>query len=179
MKKQLGIVLALLFSSFIVNAQTSFYDLTCKTIDGADFNFSTLKGKKVLIVNTASKCGYTGQYADLEKLYDQFKNQNFIIIGFPSNDFMWQEPGSNADIKEFCTKNYGVSFLMMEKISVKGSDMHPVYKWLTQKVKNGKMDSSVKWNFQKYLIAENGQLIEMFATSVNPLDETIVSKIKK
>jgi len=140
--KFLPVVVALLIS-ISVNAQ-SFYDLKSKTIDGKDFSFSELKGKKVLIVNTASKCGYTPQYEDLEKLYKTYKDKNFVIIGFPANNFGHQEPGSNSDIKEFCSKNYGVSFQMMEKISVKGDDMDPVYHWLTEQSKNGKMNSSVK-----------------------------------
>ncbi len=141
----------------LANAQSSFYDFTVKDINGHDFNFSQLKGKKVMVVNTASKCGFTPQYANLESLYEKYKDDNFIIIGFPANNFNHQEPGTNNEIKEFCTKNYGVTFPMMSKISVKGDDMSPVYKWLTSKKENGKMDSEVKWNFQKYLIDENGQ----------------------
>lgn len=159
-------------------AQTSFYDLKAKTIDGQELNFSTLKGKKVLIVNTASKCGYTPQYEDLEKLYQTYKDKNFIIIGFPANDFMHQEPASNADIKEFCKKNYGVSFLMMEKITVKGKDIAPVYQWLTEKEKNGKLDSSVKWNFQKYMIDEKGNLYDFAAPKEEPFSDKIVNWIK-
>lgn len=174
------ITLMLLLSAltFSIHAQTSFYDLKTKTIDGQDFSFSTLKGKKVLIVNTASKCGYTTQYEDLEKLYQTYKDKNFIIIGFPANDFMHQEPGSNADIKEFCIKNYGVSFLMMEKISVKGDDKAPIYQWLTEKAKNGKMDSSVKWNFQKYMIDEKGNLYDFAAPGDKPFSDKIVNWIK-
>lgn len=160
-------------------AQTSFYDLKSKTIDGKDFNFSDLKGKKVLIVNTASKCGYTPQYEDLEKLYQLYKDKNFVIIGFPANNFMRQEPGTNADIKEFCTKNYGVTFQMMEKISVKGDDMDAIYKWLTQKALNGKLDSSVKWNFQKYMIDENGNLVDVVYSADKPTSDKIVSWINK
>lgn len=173
------LTIAALIISPLMFAQTSFYDLKAKTIDGEDFDFKTLKGKKVLVVNTASKCGFTPQYEDLEKLYQTYKNQNFTIIGFPANNFMHQEPGSNADIKEFCTKNYGVSFQMMEKISVKGSDMDPVYQWLTEKVKNGKMDSSVKWNFQKYMIDENGNLVDFAASGDKPFCDKIVNWIGK
>lgn len=166
-----------LFGTF-AKAQ-SFYDLKAKTIDGKVFNFSDLKGKKVLIVNTASKCSFTTQYADLEKVYNQFKDANFVIIGFPANNFGKQEPGSNEEIKEFCTKNYGVSFPMMEKISVKGDDIDPIYQWLTEKKLNGKMDSSVKWNFQKYLIDENGNLVDVVYSNEKPSGDKIVNWISK
>jgi glutathione peroxidase len=132
-----------------------------------------------MIVNTASKCGFTPQYEDLEKVYKAYKDKNFVIIGFPANNFNKQEPGTNADIKEFCTKNYGVSFPMMEKISVKGEDMDPVYHWLTEKKLNGKIDSSVKWNFQKYLIDENGNLVDVAYSIEKPSDEKIVNWITK
>ena len=161
----------------VTKAQTSFYDLKTKTIDGKDFDFTSLKGKKVLVVNTASKCGYTPQYEDLEKLYQTYKDKNFVIIGFPANNFMHQEPGTNSDIKEFCTKNYGVTFQMMEKISVKGDDMDAVYQWLTQNTKNGKMDSEVKWNFQKYMIDEKGNLVDIAYSKENPMSEKIVNWI--
>ena len=160
-----------------IQAQTSFYDLKSKTIDGKEFKFSDLKGKKVLVVNTASKCGYTPQYEDLEKLYKTYKDKNFTIIGFPADNFGHQEPGTNSEIKEFCTKNYGVSFQMMEKISVKGDDMDPVYKWLTQQVLNGKMDSSVKWNFFKYMIDEKGNLVDALGSNDKPMDDKIVNWI--
>lgn len=160
-------------------AQTSFYDLKSKTIDGKDFDFSSLKGKKVLVVNTASKCGYTPQYEDLEKLYQTYKDKNFVIIGFPANNFMRQEPGTNTDIKEFCTKNYGVTFQMMEKTSVKGDDMDAIYQWLTQKEKNGKMDSEVKWNFQKYMIDEKGNLVDVAYSKEKPMSDKIVNWINK
>ena len=159
-------------------AAKAFYELKAKTIDGQDFNFSELKGKKVMIVNTASKCGFTPQYKDLEELYKTFKDQNFVIIGFPSNDFAKQEPGTNSEIKEFCTKNYGVSFQMMEKIEVKGDGMDPVYRWLTSKELNGKVDSSVKWNFQKYLIDEAGNLVDIAYSDEVPMSDRIVKWIK-
>lgn len=171
------IIMLTIMTSISAQTQTSFYDLKSKTIDGKDFKFSDLKGKKVLVVNTASKCGYTKQYADLEKLYTSYKDKNFVIIGFPADNFGHQEPGTNSEIKEFCTKNYGVSFQMMEKISVKGDDMDPVYKWLTQKALNGKMDSSVGWNFFKYMIDEKGNLIEALDSDNKPMDEKIVNWI--
>lgn len=172
--KKLILLTAIIISGFAFKQATqSFYDLKAKTIDGKDFNFSDLKGKKVLIVNTASKCGYTPQYEELEKLYEKYKDKNFIIIGFPANNFMKQEPGTNTEIEEFCKKNYGVTFQMMEKISVKGDDMHPVYKWLTQKALNGNMDSSVKWNFQKYMIDEKGNLVDVAYSNEKPLGSKI------
>ncbi|MES2286922.1 MAG: glutathione peroxidase [Bacteroidota bacterium] len=178
-KKNILLIAFILISAAMVQAQTSFYDLKAKTIEGNDFDFSSLKGKKVLIVNTASKCGYTPQYEDLEKLFQAYKDKNFVIIGFPANNFMHQEPGTNADIKEFCTKNYGVSFQIMEKVSVKGDDINPVYQWLTQKEKNGKMDSEVKWNFQKYMIDEKGNLMDVAYSKEKPMDDKIVNWISK
>lgn len=154
------------------------YDFEAKTIDGADFTFSSLKGKKVLIVNTASECGYTPQYKDLEELYDTYGDEKFTIIGFPSNDFGQQEPGSNAEIKSFCIKNYGVSFPMMAKISVTGEQKHPLYKWLTEKNQNGVQDSEVKWNFQKYLVDENGRWHGVVSHKENPICEIILDWIR-
>jgi glutathione peroxidase len=154
---------------------TGFYDFKVKTLEGNDFDFSTLKGKKVMIVNTASKCGFTPQYKDLEELYKQYGGDNFVIIGFPENNFMNQEPGTASEIREFCTKNYGVTFPMMEKISVKGKDMHPLYQWLTSKAKNGVMDSEVKWNFQKYLIDEKGKLQEVIYSKEKPNSEKVIT----
>jgi len=155
-------------------SQKSFHDFTIETLDGKEYDLSQLKGKKVLVVNTASKCGFTPQYADLQKLYEQYGGDDFEIIGFPANNFLRQEPGTNAEIKEFCSMNYGVTFPMMAKISVKGKDMHPVYKWLTSKQENGVLDSSVKWNFQKYLIDEDGKLVDVAYSKVNPMSEKIV-----
>jgi glutathione peroxidase len=154
---------------------TSFYDFKVKTLDGQVFDFSTLKGKRVMIVNTASKCGYTPQYKDLEELYNQFGGKDFVIIGFPANNFAGQEPGTASEIRKFCTENYGVTFPMMEKISVKGDDMHPLYQWLTSKSKNGVMDSEVKWNFQKYLIDENGKLQDVIYSKEKPNSEKVLS----
>src|SRR6185312_8323346 len=141
---------------------SSVYDFKITGLDGNPIDLSQYKGKKILIVNTASKCGYTPQYADLEKLYTTYKDK-LVIIGFPANNFAQQEPGSNKEISEFCTKNYGVTFPMAAKISVKGDDMAPIYHWLTEKKNNGFQDSEVKWNFQKYLIDENGHLVAVFA----------------
>lgn len=156
----------------------SFYDFKVQTIDGKEFDLASLKGKKVLVVNTASKCGYTPQYKDLEKLYEQYGGDKFTIIGFPANNFMKQEPGTNDEIKEFCTVNYGVTFQMMAKISVKGDDIHPLYKWLTEKSENGVMDAPVKWNFQKFMIDENGRLVDYAAPADKPMSDKIVNWIK-
>ena len=158
--------------------QQSFYDFTVKDIDGNDFAFSQLIGKKVMIVNVASKCGYTKQYKQLQEVYEQYGGDDFIIIGFPANNFLWQEPGSDEKIKAFCALNYQISFPMMSKISVKGKDMHPLYQWLTKKDENGLMDSKVKWNFQKYLIGKDGKLEEMHAPSTLPDDAKIIEWIK-
>ncbi len=167
----------LLSFSAILYSQGSFYDYKVKTIDGDDFDMASLKGKKVLVVNTASKCGYTPQYEGLEDLYKKYKNDDFVIIGFPANNFMKQEPGTNEEIKEFCTKNYGVTFPMMAKISVKGEDIEPIYKWLTIKDINGVMDSKVKWNFQKYLIDEDGNLVDVLYSKEKPMSDKITSWI--
>lgn len=177
MKRLVVLVHLLLLIGAFSLAQNSFYDFKVKTLEGDAFDFASLKGKKVMVVNTASKCGLTPQYKELEELYKTFGPENFVIIGFPANNFMGQEPGTAEQIREFCEQNYGVTFLMMEKISVKGNDMHPVYQWLTQKAKNGKEDSDVKWNFQKYLIDEKGELMKVIPPRTKPLDEEIVNWI--
>lgn len=159
-------------------AYKTFHDFTVKSIDGQMYALSQLKGKKVLVVNTASKCGFTPQYADLEKLFKKYKDHNFIIIGFPANNFLWQEPGTDSEIITFCQLNYGVSFPMMSKISVKGKDIHPLYSWLTKKEQNGVMNSSVSWNFQKYMIDESGKLVGVVSPKTNPLSEEITSWIE-
>jgi glutathione peroxidase len=157
----------------------SLYDFKAKTIEGMDYIFSKLKGKKVLLVNVASECGLTPQYKQLQELYDTYgKDGKFMIIGFPANNFGSQEPGSNKEIQTFCTKNYGVTFQMMEKISVKGEDMHPLYKWLTRKAENGIEDAPVEWNFQKFMIDENGHYIGHVAPQETPLCDKIVNWVK-
>ena len=177
--KKFASTTVLLFSVLILSfGQKSFYDFTVQTIDGKDFKLSELKGKKVLVVNTASKCGFTPQYEDLEKLYKEFKDQGLVIIGFPANNFMHQEPGTNEEIHSFCKLNYGVTFPMMAKISVKGKDMAPLYKWLTSKKENGVKDSEVKWNFQKYLIDENGHLVDFATPKTKPYSDQILNWIK-
>lgn len=161
-----------------VTAQT-IYQFKVTDLYGKVFDFATLKGKKILIVNTASECGLTPQYKDLEAIYKKYKDLNFVIVGFPANNFGSQEPGSNAEIAKFCEMNYGVTFPMMEKISVKGKEMHELYQFLTQKSKNGLQDSDVEWNFQKYLINEQGQLVKVLSPRVLPTDTAIVGWINQ
>lgn len=169
--------LSFLFPPKTLDAQTkNIYDFKVEGLDGGTIDFSQYKGKKILIVNTASKCGYTPQYEGLQKLYEKYKDK-MVIIGFPANNFMYQEPGDNATIKSFCEKNYGVTFPMAAKIDVKGKKMHPLYVWLTQKKYNHYNDSKVKWNFQKYLIDEKGNLIEVFAPDIEPMSDVITSKL--
>lgn len=153
------------------------YQFKVKDLAGNEFDFAKLKGKKILVVNTASKCGLTPQYKDLEAIYKKHKDNNFVIVGFPANNFGKQEPGTNEEITTFCQLNYGVTFPMMSKVSVKGSDICEVYKFLTQKSKNGLQDSEVEWNFQKYLINEKGELEKVIAPNILPTDEAIVSWI--
>jgi glutathione peroxidase len=157
----------------------TFHDFSAKAITGEEVNMKDFKGKKVLLVNTASKCGLTPQYEGLERLYKKYGGEKFIIIGFPANDFMGQEPGTNEDIAEFCQKNYGVTFLMMAKISVKGDEIHPIFEWLTNKEKNGVSDEKVSWNFQKFLIDENGNLVKSVSPKVKPESEEIISWIEE
>lgn len=161
-------------------SEKSIYDqnYSIKSIDGQDFDLAQLKGKRLLIVNTASFCGYTPQYEQLQELYKEYGGDEFAIIGFPANNFGKQEPHDNETIKEFCSKNYGVEFMMMEKISVSGKDIHPLYKWLTSKDENGLKDAPVKWNFQKFLIDEQGKLVEVYGSSTSPLDESIIAFAK-
>ena len=154
------------------------YQFKVTDLSGNTFDFASLKGKKVLVVNTASECGFTKQYEGLETIYKEYKDKNFVIVGFPANNFGGQEPGSNQEIATFCKQNYGVTFPMMEKSSVKGDDMNAVYQFLTEKSKNGLEDSQVQWNFQKYLIDENGELVKVLLSKVKPTDPEIVNWIK-
>ena len=159
-----------------MNDQT-IYQFEVEDITGKAFPLSNLQGKKVMIVNTASKCGLTPQYKELEALYQQYKDKDFVIIGFPANNFLKQEPGTNEEIASFCQVNYGVSFPMMSKISVKGKDMHPLYQFLTQKSKNGVADSKVSWNFQKYLIGKDGHLEKVIDPKTLPNDLEVIQWI--
>ncbi len=163
----------------VASTEKTFHDFKVKDIDGKDFDLASLKGKKVMVVNVASKCGFTPQYEELQALYERYKNDNFVVIGFPANNFKDQEPGSNLEIKEFCTANYGVTFPLMDKISVVGEDQAPVYAWLTNKEENGVTDQEVTWNFQKYLIDENGNLVEVLMPKESPMSEKVISWLTK
>ncbi len=184
----LGLAIGLLFgcqnkiitkpTSELMEDRPNIYSFTVESLSGETFDFSTLKGKKIMIVNTASKCGLTPQYKELQALYEKYKNQNFIIVGFPANDFMSQEPGTNEEIAEFCEMNYGVTFPMMSKISVKGAEMAPIYEFLTQESKNGFSDSTVEWNFQKYLLNNKGQLEKVIGPRISPMDKEIIDWIE-
>jgi len=154
------------------------YQFKVTDLSGEIFDFSTLKGKKIMIVNTASKCGLTPQYKDLEALYKEYASKGFVIVGFPANNFMSQEPGTKEEIATFCQQNYGVTFPMMDKVSVKGDDMCAVYQFLTQKSKNGLKDSEVEWNFQKYLLNEKGELVDVISPRTLPTDEKILNWLK-
>ncbi len=160
------------------NMSQSIHQFKTEDLSGNPFDFAQLKGKKIMVVNTASKCGLTPQYEQLEEIYEKYKDDNFVIVGFPANNFAAQEPGTNAEIGEFCQRNYGVTFPMMSKISVKGDDMDKIYQFLTQKSQNGVQDSEVKWNFQKYLLDENGKLVKVIEPETLPTDDSVVSWIR-
>jgi len=178
----------LLFGAWIglttstTNAQTSktvepmenIYDIKINSLDGKEIKLADFKGKKILFVNVASECGFTPQYKGLQELHEKYKDQ-LVIIGLPCNQFGGQGPGDANQIQNFCQKNYGVDFLITEKIEVKGENQHPLYQWLTSQSKNGKMDSEVKWNFQKYMVDEEGKLINVFYSNVEPISEEIIS----
>lgn len=178
MRRYATLLLAVMSFAGFAQSAKSFYSFKTNTIDGKPFDLASLKGKKILVVNTASKCGNTPQYEKLQTLYDEYRSKNFVVIGFPANNFGGQEPGSNKDIQAFCTDNYKVTFPMMEKISVKGKDMDPIYKWLTSKAENGVMDADVTWNFQKFMIDENGKLVGMLYPKESPQSDKIVDWIK-
>jgi glutathione peroxidase len=165
-------------STQVTMTKQSIHQFKVTDLSGATFDFASLKGKKVMVVNTASKCGLTPQYKDLETLYKTYKGKGFVIVGFPANNFASQEPGTNEEIAQFCQLNYGVSFPMMAKVSVKGQDMCEVYQFLTKQAKNGFEDSDVEWNFQKYLINENGELEKVISPRTKPLDDEIVNWVK-
>jgi len=171
-----GLFMVLVLGAIAQNK--TLYDFKATTLDGKTFDLSSLKGKKVLVVNTASKCGLTPQYKTLQELYDKYKDRNFVIIGFPANNFAQQEPGTNAEIQEFCKLNYGVTFPMMSKISVKGDDIAPIYKWLTLKSLNGVVDAEVQWNFQKFMVDEQGNLVGFVSPKEKPDSEKIIDWIE-
>ena len=170
-------MIRLLILSIFFSVTASIYDYKVPGLDGKTIDLKEFKGKKVLIVNTASKCGYTPQYTDLENLHKAYKDK-LVIIGFPANNFGGQEPGSNEEIQEFCKKNYGVSFKMAEKVSVKGDDIHPLFKYLTDEAKKMGVEDPIKWNFTKFLIDEKGKLIGVYPSKVKPMDEQITSHLK-
>ena len=157
--------------------QEDIYQFKVEDLYGQPFDFSTLKGKKLMIVNTASECGLTPQYEQLQTLYETYKDEGLVIVGFPANNFGGQEPGSDEEIAAFCEQNYGVSFPMMSKISVKGEDMHPIYQFLTDGSRNRLKDSEVQWNFQKYLLDEKGQLVEVIDPKTLPTDPKVIAWI--
>lgn len=165
-------MIRLLILSIFFSATMTIYDFKVPGLDGKEIDLASLKGKKVLIVNTASKCGYTPQYTDLENLHKAYKDK-LVVIGFPANNFGQQEPGTNEEIGEFCKKNYGVTFLMAEKVSVKGDDIHPLFKYLTEEAKKLGVEDPIKWNFTKFLIDEKGKLVAVFPSKVKPMGEEI------
>ncbi|MDH6308468.1 glutathione peroxidase [Dysgonomonas sp. PFB1-18] len=175
----LSIILGMITISSMAQSNKSIYDFKVKDIDGKDFNFTSLKGKKILVVNVASKCGLTPQYEKLQQLYEKYKDKNFVIVGFPANNFNGQEPGTNEEIKTFCVLNYDVSFPMMSKVDVIGDNKAPIYKWLTEESGNGKIDAEVQWNFQKFMIDENGQLLGFVPPREDPFCDKIISWIEQ
>jgi glutathione peroxidase len=186
MLKSISILTLLLAvtSFFSLNAQStdmskSIHQFEMKNIQGETVSLADYKDKTVLVVNVASKCGLTPQYADLEALYQEYKDRGLVILGFPANNFMGQEPGTDAEIQTFCSANYGVTFPMFSKISVKGKDIHPLYAFLTNKEKNGVVGGKVKWNFQKFLVDGNGQVVKSIAPTTSVKDAEVISEIEK
>ncbi|HVG42907.1 MAG TPA: glutathione peroxidase [Chitinophagaceae bacterium] len=165
------LLLAMILS--VTLSGSSIYKFKVPSLEGGTINFSAFKGKKIMIVNTASKCGNTPQYAELEKLYEQYKNK-LVIVGFPANNFGGQEPGSKAEIKEFCTRNYGVTFPMADKVSVKGADMAPIFKYLVAEAKKKGIEDPIKWNFTKFLVDEKGNLITVIHNKTKPMSEEVL-----
>ena len=176
--KNIILTIMAIFSFTNIDAQESIYDLSINDINGNHINLNKFKGKHILFVNVASECGFTSQYAGLEELHNEYKN-DLIVIGLPCNQFGGQEPGAEREIQQFCTKNFGVSFLMTEKIEVKGENKHPIYSWLTNKELNGKSNSSVKWNFQKYIVNGEGDFLNYFYSITKPMSTQITSLLKK
>lgn len=180
-KLKLYILISIFLSSFQTKAQfnktMNIYEININALDGSPIDLSTYQGKYMMFVNVASECGFTNQYEGLQKLYDTYKD-DLIVIGVPCNQFGQQEPGTSSQIESFCKKNYGVTFLMTEKINVKGKDKHPLYKWLTEKNLNGKTSTSVKWNFQKYIIGRDGEFIDYFYSMTKPMSSKITKLIQ-
>lgn len=177
MKYLLTLLSVVLLSAFTMPDNTSIHSFKVKSIDGKTIDFAKFKGKKILVVNTASKCGYTPQYDALQKVYDTYKDK-LVIVGFPANNFGGQEPGSDEEIVEFCKARFGVTFPLASKVSVKGEDMAPIYQWLTSKAKNGVLDVEIKWNFGKFLLDENGKLLSYFPSKITPDSDEILKFVK-
>ncbi len=176
MRKTQILLIAVLILSVSLFAE-NFYSFEAKTIDGETIEMSEFAGKKLMVVNVASKCGFTKQYEDLQALYENYAGEDFEIIAFPANNFRNQEPGTDTEIKKFAAENFGVTFPMMSKISVKGEDIHPIYEWMTDPDEDGDAQYEIKWNFQKFLIDEEGNIVAVHGTKVNPLDDEIVTWI--
>jgi glutathione peroxidase len=171
--------LTLLTALLIAAPFKSIYDFTVKDIDDKDVSLSQYKGKVLLVVNVASKCGNTPQYSDLEAMYEKYKDKGLVVMGFPENDFMGQEPGTNKEIKQFCTSTYAVKFPMFSKIEVKGEKIAPVYSYLTQKSENGVIDAKIKWNFQKFLVGRDGKVITSFDPKKKVTDDDVIKEVEK
>ncbi|MFM7357117.1 MAG: glutathione peroxidase [Sediminibacterium sp.] len=177
MKHIFLLVMIPFLTAFTMTTDSSIHRFKVKSIEGATIDFASFKGKKILVVNTASECGYTPQYEDLQKLYDQYKGK-LVVVGFPANNFGSQEPGSDTEIRAFCKARYGVTFPLASKISVKGTDMAPIYKWLTSKSENGVLDATISWNFNKFLLDENGKLLAYFPSKVKPMSDEILQYLR-
>ncbi|NCI45355.1 glutathione peroxidase [Sediminibacterium soli] len=177
MKYLLTVLTVALLSAFTLKGDPSIHQFKVKSIEGGTIDFAKFKGKKILVVNTASKCGFTPQYEALQKISDEYKDK-LVIVGFPANNFKEQEPGTDADIQEFCKARYGVKFPLASKVSVKGDDTAPIYKWLTSKSENGVLDATISWNFNKFLLDENGKMIAYFPSNVKPDSEDILKYLR-
>jgi glutathione peroxidase len=177
MKYLLTLLAIVTLSAFTLKGDPTIYKFKVKSIEGGTIDFSKFKGKKILVVNTASKCGYTPQYEALEKIYEAYKDK-LVVVGFPANNFKEQEPGSDEEIQQFCKARYGVTFPLSSKVSVKGDDTAPIYKWLTSKTENGVLDATIAWNFNKFLLDENGKMIAYFPSNVKPDSEEILKYLR-
>ncbi|MEX0966032.1 MAG: glutathione peroxidase [Bacteroidia bacterium] len=173
---------AVLFSFLLLlpfaGTRESVYDFTMEDIDGREVKLDTFEGKVLVIVNVASKCGLTPQYEELQQFYETYKDREVVVLGFPANNFLGQEPGTDSEIRQFCSENYGVTFPMFSKISVKGKDQHPLYEYLTQKKKNGVLDAPVKWNFQKFLVDKNGKVRQAVEPKKSILDPEVIQAVE-
>lgn len=181
---RVGLVVLALWGAGLASAKgegavTNLYSFTMKDIDGKNVSLADYRGKVLLLVNVASKCGFTGQYEGLESLYKRYKDRGLVILGFPANDFLWQEPGTDAEIKTFCSLKFGVTFPMFSKISVKGSDMHPLYQYLTAKETNPQFAGAISWNFNKFLVGRDGKILARFGSRTTPADKDLVEAVEK